>query len=122
MGGSGSKGIADNNYNDEDVDEDDDNGHDDDDMKNIAMMMMMMGWPTSACCRQEQQVVHQADSTNGQLPLEVGEAGGLLQALASALVLGRALGQNLQQLVGIVRKPTSSSEDLPHNLHPHHKP
>ena len=41
-GRSGSKGIADNNYNDEDVDEDDDNGHDDDDMKNIAMMMMMM--------------------------------------------------------------------------------
>ena len=38
----GSKGTADNNYNDEDVDEDDDNGHDDDDMKNIVMMMMMM--------------------------------------------------------------------------------
>ena len=38
-GGLGSKGTADNNYNDEDVDKDDDNG---DDMKNIAMMMMMM--------------------------------------------------------------------------------
>ena len=46
-----SRGTADNNYNDEDVDEDGDNGHDGDDMKNIAMMMMMMGWPTSACCR-----------------------------------------------------------------------
>ena len=42
LGRSGSKGIADNNYNDEDVDEDDDNGHDDDDMKNIVLMMMMM--------------------------------------------------------------------------------
>ena len=38
-GGLGSKGTADNNYNDEDDDKDDDNG---DDMKNIAMMMMMM--------------------------------------------------------------------------------
>ena len=42
LGGLGSKGTADNNYNDEDVDKDDDNGHDDDDMKNIAMMMMMV--------------------------------------------------------------------------------
>ena len=41
-GGLGSRGTADNNYNDEDVDKDDDNGHDDDDMKNIAMMMMMV--------------------------------------------------------------------------------
>ena len=40
--GIGSKGTADNNYNDEDVDKDDDNGHDDDDMKNIAMMMIMV--------------------------------------------------------------------------------
>ena len=48
-GGLGSRGTADNNYNDEDVDEDGDNGHDGDDMKNIAMRMM--GWPTSACCR-----------------------------------------------------------------------
>ena len=50
-GGLGSRGTADNNYNDEDVDEDGDNGHDGDDIKNIAMMMMMMGWPTSAGCR-----------------------------------------------------------------------
>ena len=52
-GGLGSRGTADNNYNDEDLDEDGDNGHDGDDMKNIAMMMMMMmmGWPTSAGCR-----------------------------------------------------------------------
>jgi hypothetical protein len=86
--------------------------------------------PTPACCMQEQQVVHQADSTNGQLPLEVGEAGGLLQALASALVLGRAVGQNLQKLVAAVRKPASSSEGrtfliiiiliINHNNHAHH--
>ena len=41
-GGLGSKGTADNNYNDEDIEEDGDNGHDGDDMKNIAMMMMMV--------------------------------------------------------------------------------
>ena len=37
--------------------------------------------PTPVCCMQEQQVVHQADSTNGQLPLEVGEARGLLHSV-----------------------------------------
>ena len=51
------------------------------------------------------------DSLNGQLPLELGDTGGhlpLIQALAPALVMGRAVGQNLQQLVVIAQRPASS--------------